>query len=131
MLYRYICFIIGIFFFQAEDGIRYGHVTGVQTCALPIFALPALKQLSKTQHQAFRQTVEYLIAADGRVSLMEWALSRIVFNQLEPRTPYRKSLKLRDCQAECALVLSLIVHAGARDADEARGAFQAGDRKST
>src|SRR6266508_3112982 len=25
-----------IFFFQAEDGIRYGHVTGVQTCALPI-----------------------------------------------------------------------------------------------
>src|SRR5439155_4478628 len=25
-----------IFFFQAEDGIRGGHVTGVQTCALPI-----------------------------------------------------------------------------------------------
>src|SRR6266508_5074040 len=25
------------FFFQAEAGIRYGHVTGVQTCALPIF----------------------------------------------------------------------------------------------
>src|SRR5437870_2113959 len=24
-------------FFQAEDGIRRGHVTGVQTCALPIF----------------------------------------------------------------------------------------------
>src|SRR5690606_39954429 len=24
------------FFFQAEDGIRYFHVTGVQTCALPI-----------------------------------------------------------------------------------------------
>src|SRR5437868_6762995 len=26
------------FFFQAEDGIRYRNVTGVQTCALPIFA---------------------------------------------------------------------------------------------
>src|SRR5439155_14458971 len=25
------------FFFQAEDGIRGGHVTGVQTCALPIW----------------------------------------------------------------------------------------------
>src|SRR5690625_8007546 len=25
-----------MFFFQAEDGIRDGHVTGVQTCALPI-----------------------------------------------------------------------------------------------
>src|SRR5690625_1896267 len=26
-----------LFFFQAEDGIRDGHVTGVQTCALPIY----------------------------------------------------------------------------------------------
>ena len=26
----------GIFFFQAEDGILYPLVTGVQTCALPI-----------------------------------------------------------------------------------------------
>src|SRR5467141_926396 len=25
------------FFFQAEDGIRYSSVTGVQTCALPIY----------------------------------------------------------------------------------------------
>src|SRR5690606_40809750 len=30
---RCICF----FFFQAEDGIRGFHVTGVQTCALPIY----------------------------------------------------------------------------------------------
>src|SRR3982750_4578897 len=28
------------FFFQAEDRIRYLIVTGVQTCALPIFAAP-------------------------------------------------------------------------------------------
>src|SRR5690625_2652746 len=36
----WFCFF---FFFQAEDGIRDGHVTGVQTCALPIFgAAPAL-----------------------------------------------------------------------------------------
>src|SRR5690606_40106436 len=27
-----------VFFFQAEDGIRDFHVTGVQTCALPILA---------------------------------------------------------------------------------------------
>src|SRR5690625_6919078 len=31
-----LCFFF--FFFQAEDGIRDGHVTGVQTCALPISA---------------------------------------------------------------------------------------------
>src|SRR5207302_3389182 len=28
-----------VFFFQAEDGIRDFHVTGVQTCALPIWPL--------------------------------------------------------------------------------------------
>src|SRR5690625_3768758 len=31
-----------MFFFQAEDGIRDGHVTGVQTCALPIYCLSGL-----------------------------------------------------------------------------------------
>src|SRR5436309_6303103 len=34
MFFFYFCFF---FFFQAEDGIRDFHVTGVQTCALPIF----------------------------------------------------------------------------------------------
>src|SRR5437870_5854332 len=28
--------LVVIFFFQAKDGIRDGHLTGVQTCALPI-----------------------------------------------------------------------------------------------
>src|SRR5438094_9305865 len=32
------------FFFQAEDGIRDRTVTGVQTCALPIFVTVAAKQ---------------------------------------------------------------------------------------
>src|SRR2546430_6841844 len=32
------------FFFQAEDGIRDLTVTGVQTCALPIFAVPAWRR---------------------------------------------------------------------------------------
>src|SRR5690348_13870056 len=32
------------FFFQAEDGIRDGRVTGVQTCALPISRTPSARQ---------------------------------------------------------------------------------------
>src|SRR5690625_5997778 len=32
---RFSCTVVP-FFFQAEDGIRDGYVTGVQTCALPI-----------------------------------------------------------------------------------------------
>src|SRR5207302_6773438 len=37
-LFRYL---VLFFFFQAEDGIRVFHVTGVQTCALPISSPPA------------------------------------------------------------------------------------------
>src|SRR5690625_3921760 len=38
-------FSVVFFFFQAEDGIRDGHVTGVQTCALPISVSAAVKKL--------------------------------------------------------------------------------------
>src|SRR5690625_7080705 len=34
----YLCSSCYFFYFQAEDGIRDGHVTGVQTCALPIWS---------------------------------------------------------------------------------------------
>src|SRR5438445_4104007 len=34
-------FVVFFFFFQAEDGIRDIGVTGVQTCALPIFGVCA------------------------------------------------------------------------------------------
>src|SRR5256885_8561330 len=35
---KMLCMSFYFFFFQAEDGIRDYKVTGVQTCALPIFA---------------------------------------------------------------------------------------------
>src|SRR5699024_11929228 len=38
-------FIVFFFFFQAEDGIRDRNVTGVQTCALPIYSF--------TRHEFF------------------------------------------------------------------------------
>src|SRR2546430_12312528 len=34
-----MCFFFFFFFFQAEDGIRDLTVTGVQTCALPIYGI--------------------------------------------------------------------------------------------
>src|SRR5690606_40612155 len=38
----FLCLFRSFFFFQAEDGIRDFHVTGVQTCALPIYIYAAL-----------------------------------------------------------------------------------------
>src|SRR2546429_6419629 len=46
------------FFFQAEDGIRYGAVTGVQTCALPISNLEAeAEYISRESHAAAQRVV--------------------------------------------------------------------------
>src|SRR5690606_11328831 len=64
-------------FFQAEDGIRDFHVTGVQTCALPIWPSvrccrrargaggPALLPRRVHAHRAARQDVRQVRRADG------------------------------------------------------------------
>src|SRR5215204_7120661 len=41
----FIIFAFFFFFFQAEDGIRDHCVTGVQTCALPIFPVATVPEL--------------------------------------------------------------------------------------
>src|SRR5256885_5414231 len=46
LFYVGVFLVVFFFFFQAEDGIRDYKVTGVQTCALPIFhAQPGLTEL--------------------------------------------------------------------------------------
>src|SRR5207244_9766682 len=40
--YGWEMILLFVFFFQAEDGIRDDLVTGVQTCALPIWCRPSL-----------------------------------------------------------------------------------------
>src|SRR5207302_1324548 len=60
----------GGFFFQAEDGIRDFHVTGVQTCALPIFhrgpreVFVGVQEHPRSLHEAF---FAGLVLADGLV----------------------------------------------------------------
>src|SRR5690606_2400873 len=66
------------FFFQAEDGIRSFHVTGVQTCALPIFALIAIALCSMVIHEWAHAAVADLegdpVPRDmGRVTLNPFA----------------------------------------------------------
>src|SRR5690349_24627903 len=48
-----------LFFFQAEDGIRYLYVTGVQTCALPIWPARQLRYVSAGHNPPF------VLHADG------------------------------------------------------------------
>src|SRR5690606_39485521 len=71
------------FFFQAEDGIRDFHVTGVQTCALPI---------SETQRQAI------LNAFEQAPSAADW-------KQLETRLHQDKiPVRLQQAQARPSLL---------------------------
>src|SRR5690606_40169424 len=62
------CVVIEIFcfFFQAEDGIRDFHVTGVQTCALPISAPVDLDWWKKDTSAPL---ITSGINADGTVAL--------------------------------------------------------------
>src|SRR5699024_11822469 len=53
----------GYFFFQAEDGIRDRNVTGVQTCALPIWGLGSYdtkRLIEAAQQKAVRATLAML-----------------------------------------------------------------------
>src|SRR5439155_4227018 len=59
-------------FFHAEDGIRGGHVTGVQTCALPISSSGAKK--SETDQEPGKK---YLRAFDIETGKIVWEAPQI------------------------------------------------------
>src|SRR5690625_263455 len=62
------------FFFQAEDGIRDGHVTGVQTCALPILIEKYKDRLEDTTATAVYELAkddEQVASMQGHLQLLE------------------------------------------------------------
>src|SRR2546430_8880803 len=75
------------FFFQAEDGIRDLTVTGVQTCALPIW----LNLLGRALRVELRERFHQLVPARGRLQAVE------VPTQLGKRhsCPSRRSMNAR------------------------------------
>src|SRR5205807_6239185 len=64
-LFFFLLFYFFFFFFQAEDGIRDYKVTGVQTCALPIYRLHQLLSLSERQPFAWQILVVNNGSTDG------------------------------------------------------------------
>src|SRR5690606_40380494 len=77
------------FFFQAEDGIRDFHVTGVQTCALPICQLLPDSPVAA-------QVRRFLLSAEESAAV-EQRLETARFTRFQERADYRgvlHSLKL-------------------------------------
>lgn len=76
-------------------------------------SLPALRQLSAPQAQGFRAALEALIAADGRVRLFEWCLSRILLSGMAQGYGNSQQggagrAECADLPGDCALILSLL-----------------------
>ena len=99
---------------------------------LPIIniTIPALKQLSLGQYQAFRDNLVALIEMDSRVDLLEWSLQKILFSHLDgqffkltrTKTRYSDAGQLKK---EIGLILSVMAHAGQQDQNNVEEAFSA------
>src|SRR5690606_40194956 len=85
-------FCVFFFFFQAEDGIRDFHVTGVQTCALRSIDAALDPVETATWLQAIVDAT-YLNARPGYSPLPE--LQRTVLGYLTPRTQQGRSEERR------------------------------------
>src|SRR6266481_6706443 len=91
--------LILVFFFQAEDGIRDGTVTGVQTCALPIclrmrfaawlvlFATLLLWSGNWIVARAAREEIGPALATVGRLILVLAILLPFTFRGLTGKLP--------------------------------------------
>lgn len=93
---------------------------------LPIVetAIPSLKEMSKEQFERFRSTISGLISADGKVTLFEYALEKIITHQLEavysdkaePKIIHTNLSRLGE---ELSLLISAIAHETTRNPEGA------------
>src|SRR3989449_10038873 len=88
-------FRVLFFFFQAEDGIRDVAVTGVQTCALPIFVGDAARALRLQPVEVTVVEVERRVLRGDRGHAIELRL-----RQLEPPRPDVEERVLPDDRSE-------------------------------
>src|SRR2546430_312013 len=75
-----------VFFVEAEDGIRYLTVTGVQTCALPICVAHVLLPLWLQQYMGYTATLAGLVLAPvGLLAILLTPLVGRVSHRVDPR----------------------------------------------
>jgi Zn-dependent protease with chaperone function len=94
-------------------------------------ALPALDALSREEAEALLRDLAALAAADGRSTVFEWAVQRIVRRRLAPvlgeaRRPAPRAHGVEDVQVEVLEVLSVLAWLGARDEAGVQAALDAG-----
>src|SRR5689334_23734453 len=88
--------VLLFFFFQAEDGIRDGTVTGVQTCALPIFSALDVRTRQRLRTEIlriWRETQKTILFVTHDLDEALFLADRIVVFSNKP-TRDRKSTRL-------------------------------------
>ncbi len=88
-------------------------------------ALPTLLELSPEARVQVVDTTERLIKADGRTSLFEYVMRRLLRDVLEPQRRRAGSVSLRTLQSDTNALLSLLAHAGEENSDRASVSFDA------
>jgi Zn-dependent protease with chaperone function len=96
--------------------------------------IPALKKCSSTQYVQFRQVVEALVAADGRIDLFEFCLRTVLLGYLDVHFGLKKRppIRYRSVAAvaqPAAVVLSLLAYVGQQEPADVERAFRCGAEK--
>ncbi|MEX2670808.1 MAG: M48 family metallopeptidase [Phycisphaeraceae bacterium] len=94
-------------------------------------AMPALRELTAEQYAAFKTNMTHLIHADGRVSIFEWMIERVVEHHLEPTIlgtprPRTRYYSLKPLSEQLACLLTMLAYTGAASDAEAEQAFATG-----
>ena len=93
-------------------------------------AMPALRQMTRVQYEAFKTNIHELVIADQKMSLSEWALQKFVtkhlgeaFDGAHRRPKYKSYAAVRD---QCAQLLSVLAYTDVTSTTDPQVAFAVG-----
>jgi len=93
-------------------------------------AIPALKQLSISQYQSFKENLTALVEMDSRIDLLEWSLQKILSTNLDghffkPAQPKVRYSNAKDLGQEVSVILSAMAYVGQQEQKDVEAAFSA------
>lgn len=91
-------------------------------------AFLGLKQMSEEQYLKFKEICNWLIKSDGKISLSEWCIKKIIFKTLDRNFNYQDQIAdskyhINDVANEVSVILSLLANIGKRNEDDSNDKF--------
>jgi hypothetical protein len=90
---------------------------------------PALRALAEGERQALATLLRDMVRTDGRISVFEYSLEKLATRALLPQTAVQAPhgrLALEERAAQLGIVFAVLARHGARNAAQARQAYEAG-----